>query len=67
MALSKVIRFRVTPKLHKRAERLLKLRNMGAIRGQTLSDFGRSGFVTRLEAEERELGITAPGGKVGAV
>jgi hypothetical protein len=53
------IRFRVTPKLRKRAERVVKLRSQGRAKPETLSDFGREYFYKNLLAAERELGIVA--------
>lgn len=57
MALTQVIRFRVAPKLRQRAERVVKLRSINRPKAESLSDFGREGFLARLEAEERALGL----------
>ena len=66
MAMTSLIRFRVAPKVESRALRVLKLRNTGRANTETISDFGREGFVQRLEAEERALGIAKPSPEVKA-
>lgn len=57
MALTKIIRFKVTPKFEARAQRVLRLRNAGKVNPETLSDVGRAWFAARLQQEEAALGI----------
>lgn len=58
MSLTTDIRFRVTPKIKARAARVVRLRSEGRGKPETISDFGREGFMKRLLAEEAELGLT---------
>jgi len=57
MGMEATIRFRVPPKLRRRAEKVVALRNAGRVNKETISDLGRDYFISRLLAEERELGI----------
>lgn len=57
MSMTAEIRFRVPPKLRRRAEKVVKLRSVGKVKCETISDFGRDSFLKRLEAEEQALSL----------
>lgn len=59
MALNTDIRFRVTPKLRTRAERVVRLLSAGKANRVTISSFGREEFLRSLESAEKQLGIGA--------
>lgn len=55
--LKETIRFRVTPSVKLRADRVLRVRSAGRVNPETISDLGREAFLAFVEAQEAAHGI----------